>query len=199
MTAVAPPLARRTNDPKGMRKRILEGAFALLQARGYNGTSMLDIAASCAVTGGALHHHFPTKKALGLAVISERVAGAVEETWFAPLRGARDGPAAILAIFRAIADALDAQGWVSGCPVNNLTLELAYADPDFRMALRVIFDDWRAAVTRALGGVEEAEKTATLLVAAYSGAMAIAKVEQSGDALRLCADRLVPVLRSTAG
>jgi AcrR family transcriptional regulator len=26
------------------------------------------------VTGGALHHHFPTKKALALAVIGERVA-----------------------------------------------------------------------------------------------------------------------------
>lgn len=189
---------RRKNDPKGMRARILDDAFALFKSRGYNGTSVLDIAASCAVTGGALHHHFPTKKALGLAVIGEKVAAAVEETWLAPLRGAVDGPAAILVVFRAIADELDAQGAVMGCPVNNLTLELSYADPDFRTALRVIFDDWRAAMAGALDGTADAAATATLLVAAYSGAMAIAKVEQRGDALRLCADRLAPILSRDA-
>ena len=177
-----------------MRQRILDGAFALFQSRGYNGTSVLDIAASCGVTGGALHHHFPTKKALGLAVIGERVAAAVEETWLAPLRDAADGPAAILAIFHAIAGELDSQGSVRGCPVNNLTLELAYADPEFREALRALFDEWRAVIAQAIG--EAADGMATLVVSAYSGAMAIAKAEQNGQALRLCADRLAPTLAS---
>jgi AcrR family transcriptional regulator len=34
---------RRRNDPEGLRGRVLDAAFDLFQARGYNGTSMQDI------------------------------------------------------------------------------------------------------------------------------------------------------------
>lgn len=184
---------RRKNDPAAMRARILDAAFDLFQEQGYNASSVHEIAARAGVTGGAFHHHFPTKKSLGLAVISERVKAAVEQTWLEPVRSARTGREGILHVFEDLARQLDAQGSVRGCPVNNLTLELAFADPDYRAELRSLFDDWKAAIAGKLGGAD-AEGRAAMVIASYSGAMAIAKVEQRGEPLRQCAQELKRLL-----
>lgn len=192
MDPTADRTSRRRNDPAGMRARILDATFALFQEQGYNATSIQQIAAAASVTGGALHHHFPTKKALGLAVIREQVAAAVEEAWLEPVRSAPSARIGILRILGTLADQLDSQGSVRGCPVNNLTLELAYADPDYRGELRALFDRWRDTIADRLGGRSEA--LATMVIASYSGAMAIAKVEQRGEPLRLCAKELKRLL-----
>jgi AcrR family transcriptional regulator len=183
---------RRKNDPTGTRTRILAAAFGLFQSQGFSATSVHEIAAAAGVTGGALHHHFPTKKALGLAVINESVSAALEETWLEPMRSASTAREGILHVLESLARDLDAQGSVRGCPVNNLTLELAFADPDFRSELNELFDRWRAVIADRLGGAAQAR--ATLVVAAYSGAMAIAKVEQRGEPLRLCAKEIERLL-----
>jgi len=184
---------RRKNDPAGVRARILDAALGLFQRQGFNATSVHEITAAAGVTGGALHHHFPTKQALGEAVIGESVAAAVEEAWIEPVRSAADARDGILRVFADLADALDAQGSVRGCPVNNLTLELAHANPAFRQQLKRQFDHWRQAIADALGG-SGAEARATMVIAAYSGAMALAKVEQRGEPLRLCASELERLL-----
>jgi AcrR family transcriptional regulator len=179
---------RRKNDPAGMRARILDATFTLFQEQGYNATSVQQIASAAAVTGGALHYHFPTKKALGLAVIAERVAAAVEEVWLEPVRSAPTARDGILQVFGSLADQLDVQGSVRGCPVNNLTLELAFADADYRTELKKLFDDWRHTIRDRLGN--GGNGLAAMIIASYSGAMAIAKVEQRGEPLRLCAKEL---------
>ena len=187
------PAPRRKNDPAGVRARILDAAFQLFQSRGFNATSVHDITAAARVTGGALHHHFPTKQALGEAVIDETVAVAVENAWLEPVRTAGNAREGILSVFARLADELDAQGSVRGCPVNNLTLELAHANPAFRDQLRRQFDRWRRTIADKLGG-PNAEARATMVIAAYSGAMAMAKVEQRGEPLRLCAKELEGLL-----
>jgi len=185
---------RRKNDPAGVRARILDAAYDLFQSRGYSATSVHDIAAAARVTGGALHHHFATKKAIGLAVIGDRVGAALEETWLEPVRSAANAGNGILGVLDSLARELDDQGSVRGCPVNNLTLELAYADPDFRAELKRLFDRWRSTIAERLAGAKDGEALAALVVAAYSGAMAMAKVEQRGEPLRLCARELKPLL-----
>jgi AcrR family transcriptional regulator len=188
---------RRKNDPAGVRARILDAAYDLFQSQGYSATSVHEIAAAAQVTGGALHHHFATKKAIGLAVIGDRVGAALEETWLTPVRSAASARDSILAVLDSLARELDTQGSVRGCPVNNLTLELAYADPDFRAELRRLFDLWRTTIAERLSGRKDGDALAALVVAAYSGAMAMAKVEQRGEPLRLCARELEPLLSGT--
>ena len=184
---------RRRNDPAGLRRRILDAAFELFQARGYNATSVHEIADSAGVTGCALHHQFATKKSLGLAVIEERVSPALDTTWLRPVRDAEDAARAILDVFGTLADELDGQGSVRGCPVNNLTLELAFADADYRDALRRLFDSWRETIAARIGGPDGEARAATV-ISAYSGAMAIAKVEQRGEPLRVCAREISRLL-----
>ena len=43
----------RTNDPEGMRARILDAAADLFQARGYHDTSVQDVKRRAGVSSGA--------------------------------------------------------------------------------------------------------------------------------------------------
>jgi AcrR family transcriptional regulator len=186
-----------------MRRRVLDVAAAAFQARGYHSTSTHDIMCEADVTGGALHHHFPTKKALGLAVIRDRVGQAVEDTWIEPIRTAPTAADGICEVFGQLPAALDARGTVLGCPLNNLALELSLADPEFQQALQSIFERWQTALAEKLRADQaagaltdvEPERLAVFIVAAYSGAMAMAKAKQSSEPLAICAQQLAAFLQ----
>ena len=185
----------RRNDPAGLRRKVLDAAFGMFQTQGYNGTSMQDLTKAIEVTGGALHHHFPTKRSIALAVFAERVAPAVRETWIDPVRAAPSFGQGIQSVFDAIISSIDARGSTSGCPLNNLAMELSLADADFRQAANAIFREWQAALaerireTRAGRKMTKAARNdvAAFVVASYSGAMALAKAEQSTAPLRVAA------------
>jgi Transcriptional regulator len=185
----------RRNDPAGLRRKVLDAAFGMFQTQGYNGTSMQDLTKAIEVTGGALHHHFPTKRSIALAVFAERVAPAVRETWIDPVRAASSFGQGIQSVFDAIISSIDARGSTSGCPLNNLAMELSLADADFRQAANAIFREWQAALaerireTRAGRKMTKAARNdvAAFVVASYSGAMALAKAEQSTAPLRVAA------------
>ncbi|PAP94429.1 TetR/AcrR family transcriptional regulator [Mesorhizobium wenxiniae] len=189
---------KRTNDPDGLRKRVLDVAEASFQARGYHASSLGDLMAAAGVTGGALHHHFPTKKALALAVIEERVSAAVEETWIAPVQAAGSAREGVRGVFEAVAAELEQQGFVRGCPLNNLAHELSLADADFRAALAGIFSAWRQAIADKVRADQQAgreqdtdpQRFAALAVATYSGAMSMAKTTQDSGVLRDCLNAL---------
>jgi hypothetical protein len=90
---------------------------------------------------------------------------------------------------------------VSGCPLGNLAVELSLSDPDLRAALAREYEAWRRAIAdklhsdRANGGAvflqaSQIERFSYVVIAMFSGAMAIAKAEQQTDALQACADQL---------
>jgi AcrR family transcriptional regulator len=180
----------------------LDVAEREFQSHGYHSTSMHDIMRVAGATGGAVYHHFPSKKALGLAVIRERIAKAVEETWIDPIKSARTARDGISAVFDQLIAELDHRETVLGCPLNNLALELALADPEFQIAVQAIFENWRLAIaqklrsdqTRGLLKDIEPETFATFIVASLSGAMALAKANQSAGPLRACARHLARII-----
>lgn len=158
---------------------------------------MQDIVTSAGVTGGALHHHFPTKRDLAHAVISERVSDELEQTWIAAVEAAPSAAEGIVGVFEDVADALDGRGSVSGCPLGNLSLELALSDEGLRGAIEDEYRTWRSALAaclqrdadagRAPFAREDATGIADTVVAMFTGAMSIAKAEQKTDSLRACA------------
>ena len=188
----------RRNDPEGLRRRILDAAFSMFQARGYNGTSMQDLMKAIEITGGALHHHFPTKSSLALAVFDERVAPAVRETWIQPVQAAGFFGQGVQSVFEAIISSIDAHSSTSGCPLNNLAMELSLTDPEFRRAANGIFHEWQDALGESLRATRAGSKlskaarkdVAGFIVSAYSGAMSLAKAEQSTSPLRNAAAML---------
>lgn len=194
---------RRSNDPEGVRRRVIDAAYAAFSTQGYHSTSVHDLKREAGATGGALAHHFATKKDLGLAVIRDRVAAAVEETWIRPVLAASCAEEGIQAVLAGIIAELEDRGAVSGCPLNNLAIELARHDDDFRVLLDAVFVRWQEAIADKLradlsaGAVIDLEPDAfaVLVVASYSGAMAMAKAKQSTEPLRVCAEQLARAMR----
>jgi TetR/AcrR family transcriptional repressor of nem operon len=186
------PNRTRQNDPEGFRTRVLDVTANLFQTHGYHATSIKDVMQATGVSGGALHHHFPTKK-----------PPAVRQTWIAPVLKASSLEKGIAAVFREIIAGLEARGSVAGCPLNNLALELSLSDPDFRDAIDTVFGEWQAALaqriadTRAGTRLDRAKRTdaAAFIVSVYSGAMTLAKSAQSTSPLRGAATVLSRWLR----
>ncbi|TQF83707.1 TetR/AcrR family transcriptional regulator [Elioraea sp. Yellowstone] len=202
MTTRSVPARKRTNDPEGLRQRLVEAAHVAFQLKGYHGAGIHELKHAAGTTGGALAHHFPTKKALGLAVLRDRVAAAVERAWIAPVRAAPTAAAGIAAAFAGIIAELKRAGEVTGCPLNNLAIELARHDAAFRTEIEAVFLRWRRAIAEKLRQDLEAgliaglqpDAFATFVVASYSGAMTMAKVSQSTVPLELCAAELAKIL-----
>jgi AcrR family transcriptional regulator len=65
-------VARKPADQTVQRGDILLAAAAAFQERGYEGTTMADIARKVSLTAGSLYHHFPAgKQDLLLAVLND--------------------------------------------------------------------------------------------------------------------------------
>jgi TetR/AcrR family transcriptional regulator, transcriptional repressor for nem operon len=190
----------RTNDPVGLRNRLLDAAAGAFQSAGYAATSIHDLIRLTGVTGGALHHHFPSKKSLALAVIDERVAAEVASTWIEQVQRAPSAAEGIIAVFDQVANVLDGQGSVGGCPLGNLASELSSGDEELRGALAQRYADWREAIvtrieedladSRAAYARDDALGFANSVIALFTGALTIGKAEQSTDALRAAARQL---------
>lgn len=184
--------ARRHNDPEGVRSRALDAAAALIQAQGYHATGMRDVIQMTGLSPGAFHHHFPTKESLAVAVIDERVAPAVREAWIDPIRNATHLGQSVASVFADIIRGLDERGKVSGCPLNNLAMELSLTNPRMRDALGFIFAEWQDALQKRIAQSERGKKwnkeqlrsAASFIVAAYSGAMNLAKAAQNSTPLK---------------
>jgi len=196
----------RVNDPEGMRNRVLDVAADSFQRQGYSGTSIQDIVREANISGGALAHHFPTKKEIALAVIAERVGAEIGSTWVEKVEAAPSVADGVVQVFEDVIAQLDGAARITGCPLNNLALELSLADKDFRGAIAHEYDVWRKAIERriraemASGGASYAGDDplgfATYVVALFSGAIAIAKAEQRTTPLKASLTqlkRLLPV------
>src|SRR5215212_4431445 len=57
----------RTAKGEATRARILESALGLFRARGFDATTMRDVAAEAGMSLGAAYHYFPSKDAIVLA------------------------------------------------------------------------------------------------------------------------------------
>ncbi len=205
MTTQAIPQPKRSYDPQLLRRRILDAAAAAFQSGGYHSTSMHDIMRLTALSGGALYHHFPTKKALGLAVIRERVSKDIDDMWGEPLRARVTTETALRRVFDGVIADLDERAAVRGCPLTNLALELSLEDPEFREALQTVFATWRSAISESVrvdqanGSLVhlDAEGFATFVVALFSGAMGLAKATQTTAPIVTCAREIERAMSRT--
>jgi TetR/AcrR family transcriptional regulator, transcriptional repressor for nem operon len=185
-------VTRRRNDPEGVRARVLDAAATLFQAQGYHATGMREVIEKTGLSPGAFHHHFPTKESLAIAVIAERVAPAVRESWIDPIRHATHLRQAVAGVFADIIRGLDERGKVSGCPLNNLAMELSLTNARMREELRGIFAEWQDALAARIAqsprgkqwSREQRRAAASFIVASYSGAMNLAKAAQDSAPLK---------------
>lgn len=188
-----------TKTPDLTRQTMLEAAFAEIHRNGFQAASLSQILAATGLTKGALYHHFPDKKALGLAVIEEVVRPLMRSLMVDPLEGTDQPLAALRALLKAKAMLEEPQVLALGCPLNNLMQEMSPVDETFRVRLNALFHDWVAAVAAALergkqsGEVHAdvaADETAFFIVSALEGCIGMSKNAQSLAAFRGCLTQL---------
>jgi TetR/AcrR family transcriptional regulator, cholesterol catabolism regulator len=81
------------------RQEILRTASRLFQQRGYDATSMNDVAAALKLSKGGLYHHFQSKDEI-LFEIMNHAMEITEDRVLAPVRGIADPEARLRALIR---------------------------------------------------------------------------------------------------
>ncbi len=81
------------------RQEILRAAARLFQERGFNATSMNDVAAALKLSKGGLYHHFESKDEL-LFSLMDHALNITEERVINPVRGIRDPGEALRTLIR---------------------------------------------------------------------------------------------------
>lgn len=204
--ASAAPSGRAKRTAAG-RARILHAAAQEFHLKGFQGAGLNDILAITGLTKGALYYHFPTKNALGYAVITEIVQAWIRDVWIAPLERAAPAQAidGIIGILRASRSLEDEERLARGCMLLNLSQEMAPLDPEFRTRTRAVFDAWRGALSRLLRSGQQAgavraglnpDAAAAFIVASHEGALSLAKNAANSETLTVCHGELEAYLES---
>ena len=181
------------------RQTLLEAAFAEIHRNGFQAASLAQILADTGLTKGALYHHFPDKKALGLAVVEEVIRPRLAEMMFEPLADTRQPLAAMQALLAAKAAEDDPTVVSLGCPLNNLMQEMSPLDEMFKNRLNAVLTAWQDVFEDALkrgqaqGAIRadvDCQAAALFIVSAWEGCGGTAKNFQSPETFSLCMKQL---------
>lgn len=174
------------------RTRLLDVAFAEIYANGYQGLRVDALLEKAGFTKGAFYHHFPSKQALGLAVIDDVLAGMADLIWGDHLAQYDDPIEGIEASITFALGMLGERCTTLGCPINNLAQEMSGIDDAFRERLDRVFRGIITNISRALrrgqdrGVVRkdlDCEAAATFIFASVEGAIGLAKSARSSHVL----------------
>ena len=93
-------VAVKQRDLEATRRQILLVAFETFFRQGFQGTSMDDLVKKTTLTKGAFYHQFPTKLALGYAVVDEVLTQLILERWIIPLEAYENPVEGILTLMQ---------------------------------------------------------------------------------------------------
>ncbi|MBG0826616.1 TetR/AcrR family transcriptional regulator [Planomonospora sp. ID67723] len=195
--------------PGDTRERIVAVARDLVHGASLSAVSIDDVCRAAGVHKGSLYHFFPSKDALGAAVLElnwAMMSTVLDEAFaddVAPLTRIDrfvDGFVRMLTLTRRQMDI------TPGCPLGNLTAELAARQGDIRARLVRILQAWTRyfadAISEARGRGEieptvDPNAAATRVLAHLQGLALLAKAHDDPDLVLSLKDDL-PVLLSPA-
>lgn len=185
-------MSRRQQPPK---ERLAEASLRLFFSQGYNGTGVKEIVDAAGVPKGSFYAYWPSKEAMGAAVVERYWAGADER--LAPLDEGGPPEARVRRHFQALSDLVVDQRFVNGCLLGNFSTEVAGSSEAIRSTLLHVFEGWasrlnavlsEAAAAGALRAGVEPAQAAEFLINAWEGAVLKAKVERTRRPLDLFED-----------
>lgn len=178
----------RSRNPDETRDRLLDAAMEEIHLHGFQGASLSRILEDTGLTKGALYHHFPTKQALGYAVVEDRLTTFIREIWVTPLKAYKDPITGLKAVILQAKDAMGDEALIKlGCPLNNLAQEMSSLDEGFRTRIHEVYMMWYRSIVEALvrgqgaGIVDESldcDSAAMFILASIEGAVGMAKNAQ---------------------
>jgi TetR/AcrR family transcriptional repressor of nem operon len=183
--------------------RILDVATRLVQVHGFNAFSYADVSAELRITKASLHHHFPTKAALGRALIARYKSTFLESLGAIDRRGG-DARGKLKSYAELYASVLRQERM---CLCGMLAADFATLPKPMRSGVTEFFranEEWLAKVLedgrksgtlRFDGG---ASSTAELIVSSLEGAMLVARAYGSVSRFESVAGKLLSGLGGRA-
>jgi TetR/AcrR family transcriptional regulator, transcriptional repressor for nem operon len=176
----------RPSNPE-VRRRLLQAGLDLVHARGFAASGVKDITDAAGVPKGSFYAYFPSKEALAEAILEHYWSDI--QTRLLPILD-DDGSARerITRFFHALTDDHEAEDFLLGCLIGQMSLELSGSSERVRAELLSILDRWDEALTACVrsgqgaGGVRadlDAAQLAALLIEAWEGAALRGKVLRS--------------------
>lgn len=162
--------------------RLVDEARQLIMRRGYNGFSYADLAASLGIRKASIHHHFPSKVDLVVAVVEEARALLRKQTEI--LAEAKPAASEQLRAYTSYWERCIADQSAPFCLAGVLAAELPSLPPEISVAVRGHFGDLTAWLERVLAlGVQQgtmhltrpAAAEAEMFMASVYGAMLAAR------------------------
>ncbi|MEU6558521.1 TetR/AcrR family transcriptional regulator [Nocardia nova] len=189
-----------TDSPaEDSRRKLVAGAADMIRRRGLAATSVRDLAKHARAPLGSTYHYFPGGKA---ELAAEAVTLAGELTSAHLTRELRRGPVEGLRSFlRMWRKNLVDSDFRAGCPILAVSVEdVPEAEGAARTAAAAAFTGWIEILTASLrehgADAATAERTATLIVAAFEGSVAMCRAERGTAALDRIAEQLDLLVRS---
>ncbi len=192
-----------------VRDELLKAARHLMLEKGYAATSVNEICQRVGVTKGAFFHYFPSKEALGRAVLHyhwEPMKEMLETT--APFLQIRDPLQRLRAHCRFIASQFDNPETPKSCLFGNFAQELSTTNPALCTLCDKVFLWWTDILKSDL---DEAVKlyppqipvdttlVAEHFVVVYEGMMILAKAQQNPDVIHRHIEQFIQYLNLLFG
>ncbi|MET0357219.1 MAG: TetR/AcrR family transcriptional regulator [Cellvibrio sp.] len=170
------------------REKILQAAHEEMYEHGFQGLRIDAVLKKAQVAKGALYHYFPTKLALGYAVLDEVIMGFFQENWSGFLGASKNPLQALKDFFNKKCADIQSGECSNGCPLTNLIQEMSTLDEGFHRRLKIAMTTIVISVSSGLkqGQLDgivrqdiDAVKVATFVLSSYQGIMGTAKCMQS--------------------
>jgi TetR/AcrR family transcriptional repressor of nem operon len=187
-----------------VRIKLLQAARSFMLAKGYAGTTVGEICQQAGVTKGAFFHYFPSKEALGQAMLDYHWRSMRELLEInTPFLQITDPLERLKAHCRLIADLHDDPDTPTSCLFGNLTQELPFTNPVLCEFCKDVFAWWTAILQTDL---EEAiqlykpripiniHQVAEHFVVIYEGAMILAKAKKDRGVIRTHLEQFIQYL-----
>lgn len=181
------------SKPSAHKEQLLKTGMRLFFERGYHGTPVDVLLAESGVPKGSFYHHFGSKEAFGVAVVTEyyNFQMLTLDSWIS--RDELNALQKILGYVTALSNMFKRSGYKSACLIGKFSLELGPSSESFRILLADMFLAWKKKVeilvsdgqhdlliTRSLS----ADRLAEAILVTIQGGLALSLVFQSGQTLQ---------------
>lgn len=160
-----------------LKDRILTLGREYVQSHGYHACSVQDIAVAVKIPKGSFYSYFDSKETFAIQIIYSYWDEIVKLDAAANKHGSQ-----ILKHFDALTKYHEQNGYIRGCLLGNLALELSGTNDLVRNCLLEIFKQWKNLLISKLSvelpskSISELDKIAESLISGFEGAVLQAKL-----------------------
>lgn len=173
------------------RRDIIRKAAPIFNQRGYEGAALSELMEATGLEKGGIYRHFDSKEQLA----AEAFDYAWRETLDSRIHDLAGIPNAVDRLKQFVANFVERRGVIpGGCPLLNTAVDTDDGNPLLRERARKALTTLRGYIVSAVDAGLQAreirrgihsERLATTIISALEGAIMLARLDRSTDALRI--------------